>query len=147
MQRNPLIANVFYLCGKIEKDGCVRRSLGEVGGRGTLDMIKDSTAVKNPLPKYEEIGGTFSITLPFQQSIRGVLLEKIIVKQPKLTKRQQQILNLLKVEPLTRQELIAKMDVPLTDRVMQLEFAKLKDMKLITSEGKANTTIWFVVTH
>jgi predicted HTH transcriptional regulator len=64
----------------------------------------------------------------------------------KLTKRQQQIIDCLQIEPLTRQELMAKMDENLTDRVMQLELAKLKNMGLIRSEGKANTTLWFVIT-
>lgn len=62
IQRNPLIAHIFYLCGKIEK-----------WGRGTLDMIEDCKKVGNPLPIYEEVGGSFSITLPFKEPIRTVI--------------------------------------------------------------------------
>lgn len=61
--RNPLIAHVFYLCGKIEQ-----------WGRGTLDMIKACKAVGNPLPIYEESSGGFSVTLPFKEPIRTVIM-------------------------------------------------------------------------
>lgn len=145
VQRNPLIANVFYVCGKIEK-----------WGRGTLDMIADCKVVGNPLPQYEEIGGVFSITLPFQHSI-GTLQPKIQPQhmQPQvtapqqlpagLTKRQQQILHLLQAEPLTRQELMAKMDTQFADRTIQLELMTLKKAELVACEGKANNTIWFAI--
>lgn len=62
IQRNPLIAHVFYLCGNIEK-----------WGRGTVDMIQDCKNVGNPLPKFEEIGGSFSVTLSFKESIRTII--------------------------------------------------------------------------
>ena len=136
IQRNPLIANVFYLCGKIEG-----------WGRGTLDMIEDSRAASNPVPKYEEVGGTFSITLPFQQSIRGELMlksELVTVFHQKLTKRQQQIVDVLKLEPMTRQELMAKMETEITDRAMQLQLASLKSMGVIDSQGKSTAVVWFL---
>jgi len=60
--RNPLIANVFYLCGRIER-----------WGRGTLDMIQDCKNAGNPLPIYEESGGSFSLTLPLKEPIRNVI--------------------------------------------------------------------------
>ena len=62
IQRNPLIAHVFYLCGKIEK-----------WGRGTLEMIQDCKKIGNPAPEFEEIGGSFSITLYFKKSIRTIV--------------------------------------------------------------------------
>jgi len=64
IQRNPLIANIFYLCGKIER-----------WGRGTLDMIDDCKSAGNPSPKYEEVGGTFSATLFFKEPIRTIIYE------------------------------------------------------------------------
>jgi ATP-dependent DNA helicase RecG len=136
VQRNPLISNVFYICGKIEG-----------WGRGTLDMIEDSKAAGNPLPKYEEIGGSFSVTLPLKEPMPTVVYnqpQQIILN--KLTDRQQKILSILKIEPLDRQQLMAKMKTPLTDRTIQLELAKLKDMELIKSEGKAKATIWSLIT-
>jgi ATP-dependent DNA helicase RecG len=44
IQRNPLIANVFYLCRMIEK-----------WGRGTQEMIELSKQSGNPVPHFEEV--------------------------------------------------------------------------------------------
>jgi ATP-dependent DNA helicase RecG len=131
VQRNPLIANVFYVCGKIEK-----------WGRGTLDMIKDCQAAGNPIPQYQEVGGAFSLTLPFKEPIRSLQVELANIVEHKLSKRQQQIVNLLQHGPLNRQELMEKMNTLLTDRAMQLELAKLKKMGIITSTGKSSAIIW-----
>jgi len=133
IQRNPLIANVFYVCGKIEK-----------WGRGTLDMIKDCKSVGNPIPDYEEIGGVFSITLPFKEPIRTIITEQaqeVII----LTDRQKEILHILKDGPLSRHEITAKMQPQLTDRTMQLELTNLKKMNLIISNSKAKATTWSLI--
>lgn len=73
-----------------------------------------------------------------------------IVTQPvaalhNLTKRQEQIVALLQAKPLTRQEVMAGMDVAVSDRIMQLELMALKNMGIIQSQGKANKTVWFVI--
>ncbi|HEV2916717.1 MAG TPA: ATP-binding protein [Candidatus Babeliales bacterium] len=135
IQRNPLIAHVFYLCGRIEK-----------WGRGTVDMIQECKRVGNPPPKYEEIGGNFSVTLPFQESIRTFITRELPrIDQSTLTDRQKSILALLKAGTLSRQQLMEKMKISLTDRTMQLELAKLMKMGLIKSEGKAKATVWSLV--
>lgn len=56
--RNPLIANVFYICRMIER-----------WGRGTVDMLKESQAAGNPLPIYQEMGNVFSVILPLKESM------------------------------------------------------------------------------
>ena len=135
IRRNPAIAHVFYLYGQIEK-----------WGRGTLDMIDDCKKAGNPLPIYEELGGSFSITLPFKEPIRTVILEQI--ESPKLvslTDRQRKIIDALRNGPLTRQELVNKMKSKLTERTLQWEITKLKKMGLITTEGKGKATVWVVV--
>ena len=63
--RNPLIAHIFYLCGKIEK-----------WGRGTIDMIEVCKKSGNPQPVYEEIGGSFSVTFPLKEPIRLVITKQ-----------------------------------------------------------------------
>ncbi len=60
-----------------------------------------------------------------------------------LEKCSNQIIDLLKVEPLTRQELMAKMDANITDRAIQVQLAKLKDIGFIDSEGKSTAVVWF----
>ena len=41
--------------------------------QGTLEMIQDCKKIGNPAPEFEEIGGSFSITLHFKKSIRAIL--------------------------------------------------------------------------
>jgi ATP-dependent DNA helicase RecG len=135
VQRNPLIANVFYVCGKIER-----------WGRGTLDMIKDCKEVGNPLPLYEEVGGGFSVTLPLKEPIRTVILKEASgVDISKLTDRQKKILNILKSAALTRQQLMKKMRTLLADRTIQLELTKLMKMGLVKPEGKTRSIVWRMV--
>ena len=132
IQRNPLIAHVFYLCGKIEK-----------WGRGTLDMISDCKKAGNPLPKFEEIGGGFSVTLPLKEPMRTIIYEEPKPSQHiTLTKRQKRILSILEEMPLNRQQITTAMRTKLADRTMQLELTKLKELGFIKSKGKGKSTIW-----
>lgn len=134
IQRNPLISSVFFACGKIER-----------WGRGTLDMITDSKNAGNPLPIYEEIGGSFSVTLPLKEPIPTIIYEQTPkIFTSKLTDRQKSIINALQNGPLNRLQIMDKVKIKLTDRVMQLELNKLKKFGLIKSEGKAQSSIWFL---
>jgi len=132
VQRNPLIAHVFFVWGKIEKFG-----------RGTTNMIRDCKAVGNPIPIFEEIGGGFSVTLPLKESIRTITYQE--AQEIKLTDRQKDILNVLRLGQHNRSQIIKKIDVKLTDRVVQKELAKLKEMGLVKSEGKGKAIVWVSV--
>ena len=129
--RNPVIANVMYVCKKIEK-----------WGRGTLDMITDCKKAGLPLPEYEEVGGGFSVTLHLKEPIRTIIMKQAYKNGPKLTARQKEIIDILKQGPSTRQEIMSQMTIVITDRVMQLELAKLKKMRIIQSEGKGKSIVW-----
>ena len=130
IQRNPLIANVFYLCGKIEK-----------WGRGTLDMIKDCKYAGNPVPKYEEVGGGFSVTLRFKEPIRNIEeVQQLAIE--KLTDREKEIIYLLQAGPLTRQEIMIKTNSKLTARSMQQQLTKLRSLAIINSRGKGKAIKW-----
>jgi ATP-dependent DNA helicase RecG len=132
IQRNPLIANVFYLCGKIEK-----------WGRGTIDMIEDCKKVGNPVPIYEEIGGSFSITLPLKKPMHTIIYEEPQKVDPStLTERQREIIDVLQQEPLKAPQIMKKISIKVLDRTIQRELTKLKNMGLIKSEGKTKTTVW-----
>ena len=135
IQRNPLIAHVFYLCGKIEK-----------WGRGTLDMIHDSKKVGNPSPIFEEIGGGFSVTLPLKEPMSTIYELKQQINLNKLTDRQKEIINILSKGPMSRQELMNHLGTTITNRAMQLELAKLKKAGLIKPSGKGKAVIWFLQT-
>lgn len=135
IQRNPLIAHIFYLCGKIEK-----------WGRGTIDMIQDCKKVGNPLPQYAEIGGSFSVTLKLKTPLTTILYtQPTKFNLDKLTDRQKLIIKNLQLAPLSRQQLMTKLPIKLTDRTMQLELTKLKNLGLIKPEGKTKAITWSLV--
>ncbi|MCX5922459.1 MAG: putative DNA binding domain-containing protein [Candidatus Dependentiae bacterium] len=130
IQRNPLISSVLFACGKIER-----------WGRGTLDMIEDSKNAGNPLPIYEEIGGSFSVTLPLKEPMPTIIYKQS-TDLDKLTDRQKEIIEALQQGPLKMPQIMKRMSIALTDRTTQLELAKLKKMGLIKSIGKTKSTIW-----
>jgi ATP-dependent DNA helicase RecG len=133
--RNPLIAHVFYICGKIEK-----------WGRGTLDMIQDSKKAHNPIPKYEEIGGSFSLTLPLREPMPTIIFkEQPDIDINKLTDRQKEILHILSTEKLSRHQLMKIIRTPLADRTIQRELTTLMKMGLIKTEGGSKATVWSLV--
>ncbi len=135
IQRNPLIAHIFYICGKIER-----------WGRGTLDMIQDCKKAGNPLPQFEETGRGFSVTLPLKEPIRSIIetrLQKIDLST--LTDRQKKILHALEKGPLRSKQIMDAIHVTLTNRVMQLELGRLKNMGFIKSKGKTQATLYFLV--
>lgn len=128
--RNPVIAHLFYIAGKIEK-----------WGRGTLDIIEQSQKAGNPPPIYEEIGNNFSVTLPFRASDERALPISNTLDRA-LTDRQKNIVALLKQGPLTRQQILEKLELSLTNRTMQKELSKLQQLQLIKSQGKARNITW-----
>ena len=131
--RNPHIANVFYICGKIEK-----------WGRGTVDMIQECKKAGNPDPKFDETENGFSVTFPYKTPIRQSAYFQIR-DEPRFTARQKEIIAILQQAPHTRQELMTSMSTSVTDRTIQLELSKLKKMNSIKSEGKGKATVWHIV--
>ncbi len=147
--RNPLIAHVFYVCGKIEQ-----------WGRGMIDMIDECKEVGNPLPIYKEGGNSFSVTLPLKEPISTIIFEKprheasqslattresVSSPMSQLTDRQSKILEVLKRGPLSRQQIILQLKEKLTDRTMQRELSGLANMSLIQSTGKTKFMTWSLV--
>lgn len=133
--RNPLIAEVFFLSGNIEK-----------WGRGTIDMIKDCKEAGNPLPIYQEIGNSFSVTLPLRHPTPSVIFEKEKQKVTlPLTDRQRKILQALASGPLNRQQIIKQIKEAVTDRTVQRDMTSLKNMGLIEIMGKAKDANWILI--
>lgn len=122
--RNPLIANVFYLCGMIEK-----------WGRGTLDMIQDCKAAGNPPPIYEEIGGSFSVTLPLREPMHTIVLTG--PDEQGLTNRQREILNILKQGMLSRDQIMEQLKQPPAVRTVQLDLLKLAKRNIIMKSDES----------
>lgn len=137
LPRNPLIANIFYLCGKIEK-----------WGRGTIEMIQECKRVGNPAPKYETTEGSFSVTLPFKESIQTVLNYEVkpSAKRPtELTRRQKKVLTILQNGPLGRETIMKLLKTTITSRAMTNELSKLRDLGLIKSHGSGKAIVWVLV--
>ena len=117
--RNPLIANAFYLCGMIEK-----------WGRGTLDMIQDCKAAGNPPPKYEEVGGSFSVTLPLREPMPRARLSSS-TPSVGLTNRQQEILSILEQGTLSRDQIMEQLKQAPAVRTMQTDLSRLLALNLL----------------
>jgi len=129
IRRNQLLANVLYASGMIEK-----------WGRGTLEMIELCKQSGNPVPKFEETSGSFSVIFPLKEPLSRI--PQALTPSVQLTDRQREIVEILKHGPLKSQQIIDQMSVTIPDRMMQRELAKLKAMKLIKSIGRTKTTIW-----
>lgn len=125
VRRNPLIANIFYLCHMIER-----------WGRGTKDMVELCKESGNPIPKFKEVAASLSVTLPLNEPIR-----RVEVSSPQadllrsLTQRQKEILEVLKHKPLSREEIIEKLKSPPATRTVQLDLTQLYNLKMISKSG------------
>ena len=127
--RNPLIANVFYLCRMIEK-----------WGRGTQEMIELCKQSGNPIPQFEEVTNSVLVILPLKEPMRT----SQIISSPsiKLTERQKLILDILKDGPLNRKMIKEKMMDNPDDRAVQRELSILKNLGLVNQEGGSKNIIW-----
>ncbi len=130
--RNPLIANVFYLSNMIEK-----------WGRGTQEMVSLSRQSGNPAPYFEEISNSVLVTIPLKEPIHTD--QTIPSPSLILSERQKLILNVLKkYGPLNRKMIIEKLKDNPDDRAVQRDLLTLKNLGLITQEGKARSIIWIL---
>ena len=132
--RNPRIAHVFYLSGRIER-----------WGRGTLDMIQDCKKAGNPSPKFKEVGDSFSLTLPLKEPVRTVIYKKpSAAVLSKLTDRQRAILEILEEGKLKTAQIKARLKGRFTERTLQLELTKLKQLGFVKSIGTTKAKAWYL---
>lgn len=129
IRRNPLIAHVLYASGMIEK-----------WGRGTLDMIELCKNSGNPSPRFEETVGSFSVVFPLKQPIARSKPESISVMP--LTDRQKEILEILRGGGGNSQQIVEKINVPVTQRTIQRELSKLKELGLVTQKKVGMFIVW-----
>lgn len=126
--RNAKIAGVFRAGGWVEKAGV-----------GTVRMIEECRELGVPIPKFELYSGGFAVVFKFAEPI-GVTPKKEI-----LTKRQQEILKLLKKEPLSGIQIAAKLKNILSARMVQLEMKKLEKSGFVKKEGEGRSTNWVLI--
>ncbi|UAW64356.1 hypothetical protein KMZ15_01260 [Mycoavidus sp. HKI] len=118
--RNPIIANVLYICRMIER-----------WGRGTQEMIDFCKAAGNPSPRFVESTGSFTVILTFKNPIHI----SPSIELPTPTPRQQEILKVLEALPLNSAQVVEKLANAPSRRMVQIDLAKLEEAGFIKREG------------
>lgn len=136
--RNPLIANVLYACGMIER-----------WGRGTIDMIELCKKSGNKPPKFEESTGSFSVTLPLKEPIsrlelspKKIIAGHVAVEITSLNERSREILMILKAGPMSREQIAGMLKKTIVARTLQRDLSKLKKLGLISQSGAGKYIVW-----
>ncbi len=117
---NPLIAEVFY-----------RRGIIERWGRGTLKMVEETIAAGLPQPEIRDAGGC--VTVVFRQPESQVLSDQ-----------QRQILGLLQQEeqPIPFREILSRMPTSISERQAKRALIQLKNRGLATVSGRGVSARW-----
>ncbi len=90
----------------------------------------------NPLPKFKEIAGSFSVTLPLNEPIRRVEIPTAQTELLRsLTQRHKEILEVLKHKPLSREEIMEKLKQPPSARSIQRDLGCLHDLNMVSKIG------------
>jgi ATP-dependent DNA helicase RecG len=126
--RNPLIAEVFY-----------RRGLVERWGRGTQKIVELCLRAGHPEPEFLEIGGAVGVRfLP-----SGYVAPLRVAHD--LTDRQRQILQAVAGERERQFASIrAQIDPAVADRTLRDDLLHLKRLGLINSRGHGRGAVWFL---
>lgn len=124
---NPLIANVFYRRGFIER-----------WGRGTIKMAELTRSAGLPQPEIEDAGGC--VTVRFRPG-RYVPPQRV---GRNLTERQQAILALLDQagQGLALREIIPLLELQATRRQVQRDLGLLRTLALVVSRGHGLGARW-----
>ena len=124
---NPLIANVFYLRGIIER-----------WGRGTIKMAELTTAAGLPRPEIED--SINSVTVRFRPS-RYVPPHRV---GHDLTERQRTILTLLNESRtgMALREIHAHLEPDASRRQVQLDLSTLRTLNLARTSGQGLAARW-----
>ena len=127
---NPLIANVFYLRGIIER-----------WGRGTIKMAELTTAAGLPRPEIED--NINSVTVRFRPS-RYVPPRRV---GHDLTERQRTILALLNESHngMALREIHAHLEPDASRRQVQLDLTTLRTLNLVRTAGWGQTAYWHIL--
>ena len=124
--RNPLIANVFYLCGIIER-----------WGRGTQKIVELCVKAGHPEPEFGEQAG--SVWVRFLPS-SYIAPHRVAYD---LTDRQREILQVLApLHGLAFREIKQSVTNPPPDRTLREDLIHLKRLGLIESEGFGRGAVW-----
>ena len=124
---NPLIANVFYLRGIIER-----------WGRGTIKMAELTASAGLPHPEIEDIGGF--VTVRFRPN-RYVPPQRV---GHDLSERQREILLILDGAPygIALREILSQLFNSYTEQQVQYDLTVLRELNLVSSRGRGRGARW-----
>lgn len=126
--RNPLIAQVFYLRGVIER-----------WGRGTQKIVELCVKAGHPEPEFGEQAG--AVWVRFVPS--GYIAPLRVAHD--LTERQRHILQIVAaIEPAPLRDIIAKLPNPPASATVRDDLYHLKRLEIIDSKGHGRGAIWFL---
>lgn len=132
--RNRLIASVLYC-----------RKFFEKWGSGTLKMIDLCREDGVPEPVFEEYSGGFSVTFRFNEPIGATVKVLSPEAEWEISQRQKQILAILAQHgKMPLREVRRFLENPPADRTLRDDFARLKVLGLIDSEGMGRGSRWFI---
>jgi len=130
LPRNPIIAEVFYRRGLIEK-----------WGRGTQKIIEICKAAGSPEPEFEERAGAVVVRF-FPRPDRG----GHVPPASRLTPRQQNIIDILRgTESVNPAQLLAAVRPAVTDRTLRADLDRLVALGLVERTGKARATRYHLI--
>ncbi len=137
---NPLIADVFY-----------RRGIIERWGRGTLKMAEVTTTAGLPQPEIEDAGGCVTVrfrhpsaSVHIVASERAAVADKSSVQVQKLSEVQRSVLDLLDHAdyPLALREIHARLTGSPSLRQVKRVLTRLRELGFATSTGHGVSARW-----
>ena len=127
--RNPLIAEVFY-----------RRGLVERWGRGTQKIVELCVRAGHPEPEFLEVAGAVGVRF-----LPSGYVAPLRVGHD-LTTRQRQILQVLAgAENRPFSSIRARVTPVVPERTLRDDLLHLKRLKLIDSKGRGRGAVWFLL--
>ncbi len=126
--RNPLIADVFF-----------RRGLVERWGRGTQTIVELCVKAGHPEPDFVEQAGSVGVRFIPQAYVAPHRVGH------DLTTRQREILQILAERPLPLREIMGKITNPPAEATLRDDLYHLKKLSMIVLTGYGRGAKWFLV--
>ena len=126
--RNPLIADVFF-----------RRGLVERWGRGTQTIVELCVQAGHPEPEFIEQAGSVGVRFLPRSYVAPHRIEH------DLTTRQREILQIVAEGPIALRGIIEKMNTPPSEATVKNELYHLKKLDLVLLEGYGRGSKWLLV--
>ena len=132
VRRNPLICGVFYRMGLIEQ-----------WGRGIQQIVQSCIEAGHPEPEFIEAMGAVKVTLFAKEPMRSRVILHSETEEVLLTKRQQQIIDLLKSNKTGAQIRTMVQELAISRTTMKRELEFLEQKGLVRKEGDGRSATWY----